>query len=410
AEERGVRDALAVHAADVQLTLENRLLAHEGLLRAGAGMLGAVWPLTAQPWRVFCSQLSLAAVYPGVRGVGFAAPIRSSADVEYWSRVAEPLGFGKRIATAAADKPLPETLIVLIEPLDARNRRAVGYDMMSDPVRRAAMDRARDQGQPALSAKVRLVQEFAGEDNPGFILYLPVYETVATPGGVEERRSELRGFVYSPFRAIEFFSDVLDLAAADAVFEVYDGAQVAPEALLYRSARRPQDERASETRGASAAGHTWPLRVLAGEKLAGRRPSAAELVAISGPPITVLLALVVSVLALSRQRLRERIDADRALAQQERVLKQTLELRVAERTAQLEDANRELCAANRDLEAFAYSVSHDLRAPLRAIDGHAARLVEAVGPLDERQQYHAVAVRRNIRQMTQLIDDLLSFA
>jgi PAS domain S-box-containing protein len=83
---------------------------------------------------------------------------------------------------------------------------------------------------------------------------------------------------------------------------------------------------------------------------------------------------------------------------------QELERRVAERTA-------ELTAANRELEAFSYSVSHDLRAPLRSIDGFALALVEdhggALAP--EARQYLEI-VRAESQRMGQIIDDLLGLA
>jgi len=81
-----------------------------------------------------------------------------------------------------------------------------------------------------------------------------------------------------------------------------------------------------------------------------------------------------------------------------------LDQRVAERTAELESANREL-------EAFAYSVSHDLRAPLRAMDGFSRMLMEKHAPqlADEARRYLGV-VRKNAQDMGQLIDDLLAFS
>jgi PAS domain S-box-containing protein len=78
-----------------------------------------------------------------------------------------------------------------------------------------------------------------------------------------------------------------------------------------------------------------------------------------------------------------------------------LEARVRERTIQLE-------AANRELESFAYSVSHDLRAPLRAIDGFSQALMEDyAGLLDEDGLDYLLRVRRASQRMGQLIDDLL---
>jgi len=81
-----------------------------------------------------------------------------------------------------------------------------------------------------------------------------------------------------------------------------------------------------------------------------------------------------------------------------------LEQRVAERTIQLE-------AANQELEAFSYSVSHDLRAPLRAVNGFARIVLDKYGPLlPEDGQRYLERIRQGGHQMGQLIDDLLAFS
>ena len=85
-------------------------------------------------------------------------------------------------------------------------------------------------------------------------------------------------------------------------------------------------------------------------------------------------------------------------------MNQELEQRVIERTAQLQ-------AANEELEAFSYSVSHDLRAPLRSIDGFSQALLEDYSEsLPEEGQHYLQRVRAASQRMGQLIDDLLQLS
>jgi light-regulated signal transduction histidine kinase (bacteriophytochrome) len=87
-----------------------------------------------------------------------------------------------------------------------------------------------------------------------------------------------------------------------------------------------------------------------------------------------------------------------------RALNAELEDRVIERTAQL-------AAANSELEAFSYSVSHDLRAPLRAVDGFSQAVVEDYGPLlPEEGRRYLETIRHGAQKMGALIDDLLTFS
>ena len=93
---------------------------------------------------------------------------------------------------------------------------------------------------------------------------------------------------------------------------------------------------------------------------------------------------------------------DQRLAQEKvQQLNRELEQRVRERTAQLE-------AANKELEAFAYSVSHDLRAPLRAVDGFSSGLLrDYQDQLDAQGQHYLTRIQGATRRMGQLIEDLL---
>lgn len=145
-------------AADqVTLKIAERLRSYEMILRGGAGLFAASGRVDRGEWRQFVDEFQAGQLVPGVQGIGFAlaiAPdelaahegaVRAEGFPDYRVRPEGPRGF--------------YTSIVYLEPFQDRNLRAFGYDMFSEPVRRQAMERARDTGEATLSGKVVLVQE-----------------------------------------------------------------------------------------------------------------------------------------------------------------------------------------------------------------------------------------------------------
>jgi CHASE1-domain containing sensor protein len=171
--------------------------------------------------------------YPGLHGIGFAEYIPSSGLAAHIEEV--------RAEGFAEYKVWPEkarqeyTSIIYLEPFSASNLRAFGYDMFSDPVRRAAMSRARDTGEAALSGKVRLVQEASEDVQAGVLLYLPYYGSSNPPETVEERRASLAGYVYAPLRMDDFVRATLPTELDILDLRIFDGEAMEENFLLFDS-------------------------------------------------------------------------------------------------------------------------------------------------------------------------------
>jgi K+-sensing histidine kinase KdpD len=106
----------------------------------------------------------------------------------------------------------------------------------------------------------------------------------------------------------------------------------------------------------------------------------------------------------------EEVELIQALANTTSVAMENIEV-YSELERRVELRTRELTVANKELEAFSYSVSHDLRAPLRSVDGFSLMLLEDCGDkLDENGKHQLSRIRASVGRMSQLIEDLLKLS
>lgn len=143
----------------------------------------------------FLSSVDIVNELSGVQGIGFA---RMSATEDAGLAVQEIREhYGIEVSVRPETRESWRTPIVLLEPANARNTAALGFDMYADPIRRSAMDHAIASGEAQMSGPVELVQEITSDKQTGFLVYLP-FPVADLSEGI--RKAPLAGFVYAPFR------------------------------------------------------------------------------------------------------------------------------------------------------------------------------------------------------------------
>ncbi|HRO15187.1 MAG TPA: CHASE domain-containing protein [Paracoccus sp. (in: a-proteobacteria)] len=178
--------------------VQERINQHLALLEATQSYLESLdGQVSRDGFASYVAKLDLAGAYRGIQGIGFARLMPRGAAAEAEREVRERYGVDVRV-TPPPRAPLLAP-IVLLEPQDARNRAALGYDMFSGPIRRAAMMEAVRRGTSQSSGPVLLVQEITDDKQAGFLVYLPVRTSAAHDMPAPYRG--VAGFVYAPFRA-----------------------------------------------------------------------------------------------------------------------------------------------------------------------------------------------------------------
>ncbi len=219
------RQSFESRCEEIKLKIKARLMTHKQMLLSGAAMFNASEEVRRDEWKMYVERLSLNRELDGVQAFGFSLWIKPEQLAEHEKNIRQE-GFpdyqvkpeGKRNAY---------TPIVYIEPFEASNLRAFGYDMYSEPIRRTAMNWAMDNQTVSLSGKVTLLQEESTDIQTGTFMYAPVYQKNKPIETVEQRRKAIFGWVYSPFRMTDLLHHILlnshDVNVGHLHLQVYDG-------------------------------------------------------------------------------------------------------------------------------------------------------------------------------------------
>lgn len=313
--------------------INTRIETYIAILRAGAALFSHTGDVSGAEFGSFAASLDIQKHYPGIQGIGYTIAMTPQQVPAVVERLRQ-----RRFADFSVwpDTPRDEYhAIIYLEPLDRRNRAAIGYDMFTEATRRQAMERARDTGEPAASGKVTLAQEIDDQKQAGFLIYVPVYEDSGPLQTVQQRRASLEGFVYAPFRVGDLLQGIFSEADNRLVsFRVYDAPEWDPASLLH--SRIPdhliESARQRVVLPFDAAGRPWTIEYFSTPAFDAAHSNRYVYLVLSGGGLIGLVLF-----ALARAQAKARISAELAA---EELQQSELELRRSEsRFRRLSDAN-----------------------------------------------------------------------
>ena len=358
--------------------IERRAAATQAYLISGAALFGSGMEVDHATFDRFAAALQADKSDQGILALGWSVRL-PAAGVAAFEHSVRADGLSEyRTWPRPSGSSGSVDAVKFIAPLSAANRKALGYDMHTEPNRRAAMDRAALTGKPAITGIVDLVQDGSAPTRGGFLMYMPVFERTA-PGAT---RGAVKGYIYGVMRAEDFIVvSVRRQPAGRLDLEVYDEAETGSR-LLYRDGR-PISGGQAITRKIAIADHQWIVK-----------SSAAPIGVLSKTGMLILLAgLIIASLLLFIVRLaiqQALSDRQQLLVRQEQdSIRSTL-------TRELNHRVKNTLANVLSILSLSRRNAHDLDSFVETFDGR-VRALSATHNLLTETSWGPISIREVIR-------------
>ncbi|MFD1625288.1 EAL domain-containing protein [Azospirillum griseum] len=239
--------------------LADRVRVYEQVARGAASVVTAFPNVHRTEWRRFVEGLRIPERYPGIIAVAYARAIPASQSANL---IAAMRGDGAEHFRIWPENAGPERVInIFAAPASEGNDRALGFDMMSEGVRRAAIEQARASGEPTATRAITLKIDENGGTQPAFILYQATYRADHSTATAETRRAAFTGVVLTPVRVAPLIDGLFDGSPRDVAIELFDTPTVAVDAPIHRSDPPSRDTAAfTTTHSLTLGGQRWSIR------------------------------------------------------------------------------------------------------------------------------------------------------
>lgn len=297
--------------------ISEQLTRYSEVLLGGVAVFKASDDVSREEWTQYARVFQSQSMLPGLGALGFSKVVNAD-QLDMVEEQVHAEGYPDFKIFPRDPSREVYTTIYYIEPFDPANSKAFGYDMFSDPTRREAMVRARDTGQPSITAKVTLLQDQGrATHQAGFLLYIPVYANGSTVDTVEQRRSALVGYVYAPVRAGDLLNGISHIKDKPSIaVAVFDGESTDKNNLIYASKNIDQfattDSKIHKKQVVlQINGHAWTSVYYANESLA-EIPSTQQPAIVLAIGVILSMLLAVLLFGIMNNRAKQEIMAHNA--------------------------------------------------------------------------------------------------
>ncbi|HEU4707795.1 MAG TPA: EAL domain-containing protein [Methylophilaceae bacterium] len=240
--------------------VEDRIMDYKQVLRGIESLYAASFNVERDEFHSYTNTLRLLQTHPSLKGLGYAPLISDNVKGHYILNLRKDEFFSRYTVRPEGKRDFYAP-ITYVEPYAGHNMDELGFDLYTSRLLRDAMERARDSGAVSVSSKLQFDD---GTSRPGFFMFLPVYANGLPHDTPSARHSNLTGWLFAMFTTDELVAEVLGNSPDELDFEIYDGGEAKPEALMYDrytpgSGVEPANPRYRAVRHLTIADHDWTL-------------------------------------------------------------------------------------------------------------------------------------------------------